>query len=233
MPLTPNISSYSTGGASSGSVSHNNTGGGTLLGFVSKKSGNTGVVVSGMTYNASAMTIEQGAASSRASGYVFKHETPATGPNTFAAQLSVSSQHYGFCINVPDTGTILQSSIRNGPATSYTRTLTGTQTDSICLAFLSIENPATIAETTGATVEAAPASWAQIFSHPGNGGSVTFTVTNSANRDAQLIALELSFVPPVSFISRETFFFSMAGLAIPAAMGKIVVPAAEQIEKLI
>ena len=36
----------------------------------------------------------------------------------------------------------------------------------------------------------------------------------------------------VSFLPRASFFFSMAGLAIPAAMGKIIVPSAGLIDKL-
>lgn len=38
---------------------------------------------------------------------------------------------------------------------------------------------------------------------------------------------------PITSFPRATFFFSLAGLAIPAAMGKIIVPGAELIDKLI
>ncbi len=66
-------------------------------------------------------------------------------------------------------------------------------------------------------------------SEPGTGSSVNMRASTSGTCSNCGIANSLVEAIPVTFLPRMAFFFSLAGLAIPAAMGKILVPTTEQV----
>lgn len=210
MALTINKTTLSSFGATTASISHDNTGGPELYLIVSHKG-----TISLAQYNSVNFSIVETVNESDITTTFYKIIGAASGSNTYVNQTTTSVNTGNIVFNYPGSSGIIQSATAtHANATTRSATMTGTLATSKVICAFAANGGQPHTETTGA-IELATHNTKEwvVFEHDG-GGSVTFTWTGADNRSSQTIIMEIGEVsvdglPPSR---RANVMFSTTGI---------------------
>lgn len=198
-----------------------------------------------VTFNSVSLTnLSQagGAGTHRIKLWVFRLVSPSGGSQTVAIDIINSAQRiFATAFNVIDADVAtLEQELANsqGSGSSRSRAVASAEGE-LVIDVAPVFNAGVVTEGAGQTVidehqhSWSFSSWLVTSTEPGaTSVTMSYSWNNVTNNCYATWALEPA-PPVIGGAKRAAMFFSLAGLAIPAAMSKIIVPSAELVEKLI